>query len=66
MHVPYNYLPMQFADYSEIAAGWDELIQSAEFTLGSFMETFEREFAEYVMLGIASRRQRNRRIDPVP
>ena len=48
MHVPYNYLPMQFADYSEIAAGWDELIQSAEFTLGSFMETFEREFAEYV------------------
>ena len=48
MHVPYNYLPMQFADYSEIAAGWDQLIKSSEFTLGSFMETFEREFAEYV------------------
>ena len=48
MHVPYNYLPMQFADYSEIAAGWDELIRSSEFTLGAFMETFEREFAEYV------------------
>ena len=47
MHVPYNYLPMQFADYSEIAAGWNELIQSSEFTLGSFMEKFEREFAEY-------------------
>lgn len=48
MRVPYNYLPMQFADYSEIAAGWDQLIESSEFTLGSFMETFEREFAEYV------------------
>ena len=48
MHVPYNYLPMQFADYSEIAAGWDQLIKSSEFTLGSFMEEFEREFAEYV------------------
>lgn len=39
---------MQFADYSEIAAGWDQLIKSSEFTLGSFMETFEHEFAEYV------------------
>ena len=48
MHVPYNYLPMQFADYSEIAAVWDKLIKSSEFTLGSFMEKFEREFAEYV------------------
>ncbi len=48
MRVPYNYLPMQFADYSEIAAGWDELIRSTEFTLGSFMERFEREFADYV------------------
>ena len=48
LHVPYNYLPMQFADYSEIAAGWDELIRSTEFTLGSFMERFEDEFAQYV------------------
>lgn len=48
MHVPYNYLPLQFADYSEIAAGWDQLIRSSEFTLGTFMEAFEREFAEYV------------------
>jgi len=48
LEVPYNYLPMQFADYSEIAAGWDDLIRSAEFTLGTFMESFEKEFAEYV------------------
>jgi len=46
--VPYNYLPMQFADYSEISARWDELIKSTEFTLGTFMEKFEREFAAYV------------------
>ena len=46
--VPYNYLPMQFADYSQIAAGWDALIQSTEFTLGSFVEKFEAEFAAYV------------------
>ena len=39
---------MQFADYSEIAAGWAELIRSTEFTLGSFMEKFEDEFAQYV------------------
>jgi aminotransferase EvaB len=48
MQVPYNYLPMQFADYSEIANGWDTLIKSADFTLGSFMEKFEREFADYI------------------
>ena len=46
--VPYNYLPMQFADYTEIAKGWDVLIKSADFTLGSFMEKFEQEFAQYI------------------
>ncbi len=48
VRVPYNYLPMQFADYSEISKGWDTLIKSADFTLGSFMEKFEREFADYI------------------
>ncbi len=48
IRVPYNYLPMQFADYSEIAQGWDTLIKGADFTLGSFMEKFEREFADYI------------------
>ena len=48
IRVPYNYLPMQFADYSEIAAGWDALIKTADFTLGAFMEKFEREFADYI------------------
>jgi dTDP-4-amino-4,6-dideoxygalactose transaminase len=48
VRVPYNYLPMQFADYSEIAAGWDALIKTADFTLGAFMEKFEGEFADYI------------------
>ena len=48
MRVPYNYLPMQFADYSPIAEGWDAVIRSSDFTLGAFMEQFEREFAAYV------------------
>ena len=48
VRIPYNYLPMQFADYTEIAKGWDALIKSADFTLGSFMEKFEREFAQYI------------------
>lgn len=48
MRVPYNYLPMQFADYSEIARGWDEVIRASDFTLGAFMERFERQFAAYV------------------
>jgi len=48
IRVPFNYLPMQFADYSEIAAGWDALIKTADFTLGAFMEKFEREFADYI------------------
>ncbi len=48
LRVPYNYLPMQFADYSEIAAGWDALIKTSDFTLGAFMERFESEFADYI------------------
>ncbi len=48
MRVPYNYLPMQFADPEPIFADWRKLIASAEFTLGSFMEAFERKFADYV------------------
>lgn len=48
VRVPYNYLPMQFADYSEIAADWDALIKTSDFTLGAFMEKFEGEFADYI------------------
>lgn len=46
--VPYNYLPMQFADTSGIFADWEDLIRSGEFTLGPYVEKFELEFAKFV------------------
>ena len=48
MKVPYNYLPMQFSDVEEIIADWKKLIQLTDFTLGSFVEKFEEEFAEFI------------------
>jgi len=48
MKVPYNYLPMQFSDVEEIIIDWKKLIQSTEFTLGPFVESFEKEFAEFI------------------
>ena len=48
MKVPYNYLPMQFSDVDEILADWKKLIESTEFTLGSLVERFEKEFAEFI------------------
>ena len=48
MKVPYNYLPMQFSQYEEIFDEWKELISTTEFTLGPYVENFEREFAEFI------------------
>jgi dTDP-4-amino-4,6-dideoxygalactose transaminase len=48
MKVVYNYLPMQFSDVAEIITDWKKLIQSTEFTLGPFVERFEKEFAEFI------------------
>jgi len=48
MKVPYNYLPMQFENYESIFSQWRELIGTAEFTLGPYVEKFEREFAEFI------------------
>lgn len=48
MKVPYNYLPMQFSDIEKITADWKKLIQSTEFTLGPFVEEFEKEFANFI------------------
>jgi len=48
MKVPYNYLPMQFSDIEEILAGWKKLIQTTEFTLGPFVDRFEKEFAKFI------------------
>jgi len=48
MKVPYNYLPMQFSSPEAIIADWKKLIESTEFTLGPFVENFEKEFAEFI------------------
>ena len=48
MRVPYNYLPMQFSNYDAILADWERLILSTEFTLGSYVEDFENQFAEFI------------------
>lgn len=48
MKVPYNYLPMQFANTEEIFNQWRELIASTDFTLGAYIEKFEHEFARYI------------------
>lgn len=48
MKVPYNYLPQEFKDVSEIINGWKELIKSSEYTLGPYIENWERKFAKYV------------------
>jgi dTDP-4-amino-4,6-dideoxygalactose transaminase len=50
MRVPYNYLPMQFAEPSEIISDWEKLISSAQFTLGPVMEAFESKFASFVQM----------------
>lgn len=39
---------MQFANSEEIFQDWKVLIQSAQFTLGPFMEAFERKFAAFI------------------
>ncbi|HYR89132.1 MAG TPA: DegT/DnrJ/EryC1/StrS family aminotransferase [Terriglobia bacterium] len=48
MRVPFNYLPDQFADPEPYIAEWRRLIISSEFTIGPFVEDFERKFAAFV------------------
>jgi aminotransferase EvaB len=48
MKVEYNYLPEQFSSPEAYFADLRELVASGEFTLGPFMEAFERKFADYL------------------
>lgn len=48
MKVEYNYLPEQFKHPEATFADLRELVASGEFTLGPFMERFERKFADYL------------------
>ena len=48
MRVPYNYLPAQFADPEPYFSDWRALIRSTEFTLGPYVEAFEKKFAAFI------------------
>ena len=48
MKIPFNYLPFQFFNTSPYFKEWKKLIKSSEFTLGSYVENFEKTFANYV------------------
>ena len=48
MRVPFNYLPYQFKSVKKYFIGWKKLIKSAQFTLGPFVEEFEKSFAKFV------------------
>lgn len=46
--VPYNYLPQQFSDYDLFFNLWRPVLESGEFTLGPFVENYEKKFANYM------------------
>src|SRR6266536_2844129 len=49
MRVKYSYLNDQFGRVAdELLAALKPLIESGEFTLGPFVERFERQFADYI------------------
>ena len=48
MKVPYNYLPKQFENPDPYIKQWKKLIRSSDFTLGFYVEKFEKEFAKYI------------------
>jgi len=48
MHVKYNYLEQQFTDVDAHFADLRKLVASGEFTLGPFVEAFEKKFATYI------------------
>ena len=48
MRVPFNYLPYQFAETGQYFKAWKKLIKSSEFTLGPFVEKFEKSFAKFI------------------
>ena len=46
--VPFNYLQYQFKNKQKYFKEWKKLINSTEFTLGSYVERFEKNFARYL------------------
>jgi len=48
MQVKYSYLDQQFAEVDDHFQDLRELVASGEFTLGPFVEAFEKKFAAYI------------------
>ncbi len=48
MKVHYNYLGDQFANFDEYLPELRELVASGEFTLGPYVNKFEKKFADYI------------------
>ena len=39
---PYNYLPYEFKDNKKIFSDWKKLIKSTDFTIGKYVDEFEK------------------------
>ena len=48
MRVPFNYLPYQFKSTKIYFKEWKKLIRSCEFTLGPYVEKFEKTFSKFI------------------
>jgi aminotransferase EvaB len=48
MKVNYNYLPQEFNNPDPIISDWRRLIKSSDFTLGKFVEEFEKKLAKFL------------------
>ena len=48
MKIPFNYLTNQFKNINPYIRKWKILAKSTEFTLGPFVENFEKKFAKFI------------------
>jgi aminotransferase EvaB len=48
MQVKYSYLPEQFSDFESMIPELREFVASGEFTLGPYVDKFEKKFANYI------------------
>lgn len=46
--VPFNYLKYEFQDSTKIFNQWKKLIKTSEFTLGPYIDRFEKKFANFI------------------
>ena len=48
MKIPFNYLPYQFKNTNVYFNEWKKLIRSSQFTLGPYVEKFEKKFSKFI------------------